>query len=182
MFAFEHFGVVPDMMIMAKGITSAYLPLGAVALNDEVLETLKGKVFPHGVTYSGHPIPCAASVASLKLYKELNVVDNSAKVGSHIKQRLDKEFLPLPCVGNIGGGYGMFHSIELVTDKKSKGFPDLQPKQDLWNKCLESGLFVRVTGTYGNRLFIAPPCTMTIKEADKMLDILLPLISGFKGK
>jgi putrescine aminotransferase len=182
MFAFEHFKVVPDMMIMAKGINSAYLPLGAVAFNDEVLETLKGKVFPHGVTYSGHPIPCAASVASLKLYKELKVVENSAKVGSHIKNRLDKEFLPLPCVGDIGGGYGMFSSIELVTDKKSKGIPDPQVKQDLWNKCLENGLFVRITGTYGNRMFIAPPCTMTIKEADKMLDILLPLVSEFKGK
>jgi adenosylmethionine-8-amino-7-oxononanoate aminotransferase len=182
MFAFEHFGVVPDMMIMAKGINSAYLPLGAVAFNDEILETLKGKMFVHGVTYSGHPIPCAASVAALKLYKEQNVAANSTKVGSHIKQRLEKEFLPLPCVGNLGGGYGMFQSLELVTDKKSKGIPDPKNKQDLWNKCLENGLFVRITGTFGNRLFIAPPCTMTIEEADKMLDMLLPLVSEWKPK
>jgi len=182
MFAFEHFGVVPDMMIMAKGINSAYLPLGAVAFNGEILETLKGKMFVHGVTYSGHPIPCAASVAALKLYKEQNVAANSAKVGSHIRKRLEQEFLPLPCVGDLGGGYGMFQSLELVTDKKSKGIPDPKNKQDLWNKCLENGLFVRITGTFGNRLFIAPPCTMTIEEADKMLDMLLPLVSEWKPK
>jgi len=182
MFAFEHYGIVPDMMTMAKGITSAYQPLGAVAFNDEILEALKDKVFVHGLTYSGHPIPCAASVAALKLYQELNVVENAAKVGAHIKKRLDEEFLPLPCVGNIGGGKGMFHSVELVTDKESKGIPEPEIKQELWDKMVENGLFGRITGTFGNRLFIAPPCTMTVEEADKMLDIILSLVSEMKPK
>jgi putrescine aminotransferase len=182
MFAFENFGIAPDMMIMAKGINSAYLPLGAVAFNEEIHETLKGKLYTQGVTYSAHPIPCAASVATLKLYKEQNVAANSAKVGSHIKQRLEKEFLTLPCVGDIGGGYGMFLSMELLADKKSKTILDPAIRQALWSKCLEKGLYVRITGTYGNRLFICPPCTMTIQEADKMLDTLLPLVAEVKTK
>ncbi len=180
MFAIEHYGVVPDMMTMAKGITSAYQPLGAVAFNDEILEALKGKLFVHALTYSGHPIPCAASVASLKLYQQQNVVDNAARVGSHIKKRLDEEFLPLPCVGNIGGGKGMFHAIELVTDKESKGILGPEIRQALWSRMLEHGLFGRITGTFGNRLFIAPPCTMTVEEADKTLDTLFPLVAELK--
>jgi taurine--2-oxoglutarate transaminase len=179
MFGVEHYGITPDMMTMAKGITSAYLPFGAVALNDEIYENLKGKLFLHGVTYSGHPIPSAASVATLKLYEEQNVVENAARVGSHIRQRLDAEFLPLPCVGNIGGK-GMFHAVELVTDKESKGVPAQEVKLELWRKMLDKGLFGRITGTFGNRLFIAPPCTMTIEEADKTLDIILSLVSGLK--
>jgi adenosylmethionine-8-amino-7-oxononanoate aminotransferase len=180
MFAIEHYGVVPDMMTMAKGITSAYLPLGAVAFSDEILETLKDKLFIHGVTYSGHPIPCAASVAALKLYQEQNVVENAAMVGGHIKKRLDEEFLPLPCVGNIGGGKGMFHAVELVSDKDSKAILEPAIRHALWSKMLENGLFGRITGAFGNRLFIAPPCTMTVEEADLTLDTLLPLVSELK--
>ena len=182
MFAIEHYGVTPDMMTMAKGITSAYLPLGAVAFNDEIFETLKGKLFVHGVTYSGHPIPSAASVAALKLYREQHVVENAATVGGHIKKRLDKEFLPLPCVGNVGGGKGMFHAIELVNDKDSRAIPPPEVRTTLWRNMLDNGLFGRITGTYGNRLFISPPCTMTIPEADKTLDALLPLVAALRPK
>ena len=181
MFAIEHYGVVPDMMSMAKGITSAYLPFGAVAFSDEIYGTLKDKFFVHGVTYSGHPIASAASLAALKLYEELNVVENAASVGDHIRQRLDAEFLPLPCVDNIGGK-GMFQAVELVTDKESRTPPGPDARLELWRKMLERGIFGRVMGTFLNRLFVAPPCTMTIEEADGMLDTVLSLLSELKFK
>lgn len=177
MFAIEHYDVVPDMMMMAKGITSAYLPFGAVALNDEIYEIMKDKMFAHGMTYSGHPVAAAASVAVMKQYEELNVVENAVKVGSHIRRRLENEFLPLPCVGDIGGK-GMFQAVELVTDKASKRPIRSKARLELWNKMIEKGLWARAMGT--NRMFIAPPCTMTSEEADKMLDILLSLVSEMK--
>jgi len=181
MFAMEHSDIVSDIMVMAKGITSAYIPLGAVALNSEIFETLKGNEFSHGITYSGHPIACAASAAALKLYKNQKVAENAAKVGNHIRQRLENEFLPLPCVGNIGGK-GMFQAVELVNDKKSKAviYPDA--KLDLWHKILDRGIYLRITGALGNRMFITPPCTMTIEEADKAMDVVLDLVTELKPK
>ena len=181
MFATEHWNVVPDIMTMAKGITGAYLPLGAVAMNDNIYEALEGNVFWHGVTYTGHPIPSAASVAALNLYKKQKVVDNAARVGAHIRQRLDKEFLPLPCVGLVDGK-GMFQAIELVNDKKTKTVIDLDAKTELFKKILQGGVYLRITGALANRMFICPPCTMTIDEADRALDIILPLVAGLKPK
>jgi putrescine aminotransferase len=181
MFAIEHWNIIPDMMIMAKGITSAYIPFGAVAFNNEIHETLKGYVFMHALTYSGHPIASAASVAALKLYKKQRVVENAAKVGSYIRQRLEAEFLPLPCVGNIGGK-GMFQAVELVNDKQSKIVLDPKVKLDLWRNMLDSGLYGRITGALLNRMFITPPCTMTIEEAGKALDIIVSLVAELKPK
>jgi len=181
MFAVEHWNVVPDMMLMAKGITSAYLPFGALAFNDRVYEALKGSLFVHGMTYSGHPIPSAASVATLQLYEKQKVVENAAKVGRYIRKRLEDEVLPLPCVGNIGGK-GMFQGIELINDKESKTVIDPNVKLDLFRNMLDNGLYGRITGALGNRLFISPPCTMTLEEAGKALDILVPLLAALKPK
>jgi len=181
MFAVEHYDVVPDIMTLAKGITSAYIPFGAVALNDEIFEALRGQLFMHGMTYTGHPIASAASVAALRLYKKLKVTENAAKVGDHIRQRLENEFLPLPCVGNIGGK-GMFQAIELVNDKESKAVIDTDVKIELWRKMLDRGVYGRITGALLNRMFITPPCTITIEEVDKALDVVLELVAKLKSK
>ena len=181
MFAMEHWDIIPDMMIMAKGITSAYLPFGAVAFNNEIHEALKGHIFMHGMTYSGHPVASAASVAALELYENQKVAENAAKVGSYIRKRLEAEVLPLPCVSDIGGK-GMFQAVELVNDKQSKAVIDPTTKLDLWHNMLERGIYGRITGAFGNRMFITPPCTMTIEEADKALDVILDLVAKLKSK
>ncbi len=181
MFAIEHYNVVPDIMTMAKGINGAYLPFGAVAVSGKVYASLKGKMFAHGTTYAGHPIPSAAAVAALDLYKELNVVENAAKVGSHIRKRLDKEFLPLPCVGTVAGK-GMFLAIELVSNKKTKAAPAKAAMDELKYKLWDKKLVLREAGKLFNRLVVAPPCTMTIAEADKALDIMYPIIAEMKPK
>ena len=121
------------------------------------------------------------ALAALNLYKKQKVVDNSARVGAHIRQRLDKEFLPLPCVGVVDGK-GMFQAIELVNDKKTKTVIDLDAKTELFKKILQGGVYLRITGALANRMFICPPCTMTIDEADRALDIILPLVAGLKPK
>jgi len=181
MFASEHWGVEGDIMTMAKGITNAVLPYGAVAISDKVYEALKGKMLIHGFTYTGHPIPSAAACATLDIYIRDKVVENAAMVGDHIKQRLEAEFLPLPCVGDVDGR-GVFQAIELVNDKQSKTPIDPVLKEKLWGQLFENGIFSRITGWLGNRMQICPPCVITIEEADKALDIIYPLIAALKPK
>ena len=181
MFACEHWNIKGDMMTMAKGIVNSALPFGAVALNDKVYNVLKDAFLMHGFTYSGHPISAAASSAALDIYTRDKVVENAAKVGNHIKQRLEAEFLPLPSVGCIDGR-GVFQAIELVKDKSSKEPIDTAVKEELWQKLFDAGIFTRVAGWLGNRLFICPPCTVTIKEVDKALDIVKPLVAELKSK
>lgn len=179
MFAVENWNIQPDIMTIAKGISGAYLPFGAVAVNDEGYEVLKGVAFMHGFTYSGHAIAAAAACAALDIYVRDKVVKNAAKVGNHIKQRLDAEFSPLPCVGNIGG-MGINYAIELVSDKETKTAINPQVKAELIGKLLKNGIYTRSVGRLGNRLHIGPPCTTTIEEADTALDIIRPLVSELK--
>jgi len=165
-------------MTMAKGIVNSALPFGAVALSDKVYDVLKDNNLAHGFTYSGHPLAVASS-AALDLYIRDKVVENAAKVGKHIKQRLEAEFVPLPCVA-YADGRGMFQAIELVKNKKTKEPIDLETKEKLWQSLFDAGIFTRVAGWLGNRLFICPPCTITIEQADKALDIIKPLTSDLR--
>jgi len=181
MFACEHWNIKGDLMTMAKGIVNSALPFGAVALSDKVYDVLKDAMLMHGFTYSGNPLSAAASSAALDIYVRDKVVENAAKIGNHIRQRLEAEFLPLPSVGCIDGR-GLFQAIELVEDKTSKEPIDTAVKEELWQKMFDAGLFARVAGWLGNRVVISPPCTITIEEADKTLDILKTLIVGLKSK
>jgi len=181
MFACEHWNIKGDLMTMAKGIINSALPFGAVALSDKVYDILKGANLMHGFTYSGHPVVAVASSAALDIYVRDKVAENAARVGNHIKQRLEAEFLPLPSVGCIDGR-GVFQAIELVKDKESKEPIDTEVKEELWQKMFDAGLFARVAGWLGNRVFISPPCTITIEETDKTLDILKTLVAALKPK
>jgi putrescine aminotransferase len=179
MFACEHWGVKGDMMTMAKGIVNSALPFAAVALNDEVYDVLKDNMLAHGFTYSGHPIAAAASSAALDIYVRDKVAENAATVGKHIKQRLEAEFVPLPCVA-YADGRGVFQALELVKDKKTKEPIDQPMKDKLWQDLFDAGIFTRVIGWRGNRMFVCPPCVITIEEANKALDILKPIVAGLK--
>jgi 4-aminobutyrate--pyruvate transaminase len=179
MFASEYWNLKPDIMTMSKAITNAVMPSGAVALSDEVYEGLKGKMFPHGFTHGGHPLSCAVACATLDIYERDKVVENSAKVGAHMKRRLETEFLPLPCVGDIDGP-GVFQSMELVNDKKSKTplDPELMKKLEL--ELLDNGIFTKIEGQVNNRMLFCPPCVITIEELDRVLDIIQPLVAALK--
>lgn len=172
-----------DIMTMAKGITSAYLPFGAVAVNEKVHEGLRGTMFA-SYTYSGHPVCAAAAVKTLEIYVRDNVVENAAKVGKYALERLREEFLPLPCVGDIRG-LGLFIGIEIVADKETRKPFDLElnvvPKA--LKQALAAGLFMRASSSRiapGDRLNFCPPLTITTEQVDRILDILHPIVADIK--
>lgn len=182
-FAVDHWDVKPDMMAMAKGITSSYIPFGAVAMNDVVYEGLKGSMFA-GATFSSHVVGSAVSSKVLEIYVRDKVFDNAAKMGQYALERLKGKFLELPCVGEISG-LGLMIGIEIVEDKATKrGFdPDSKVMLDIQQKALEKGLFIRVSDqswSSGNRISFCPPLTVTKQEVDRILDILYPLVTALK--
>lgn len=104
-------------------------------------------------------------------------MENAARVGNHIKQCLNAEFLPLPCVG-IVDGMGINYALELVNNKETRTPISPDVKAELLEKIFENSIYARIIGRHGNRLHVGPPCTTTIEEADKALDIIKPLVKS----
>jgi putrescine aminotransferase len=172
MFGVDNWNVVPDIMAMAKGLTGAYLPFGAVGIADEVYEGLKGApVF--GFTYSGHPVCSAAATKTLEIIVRDKIVDNAAKMGEYAMERLNKELADAPCVGEIQG-LGLMLGIEIVGNKATKA-PN-KAAMSIGDILQERGLRVRA----GGRIAFTPPLIITKKEMDKALDILIPVIADLE--
>ncbi len=183
MFALEHWGVKPDIMAIAKGITGAYMPFGVVAFSSDMWEVLKGRNFV-SYTYAGHPICAAAAVKAMEIYIRDKVVENTVKAGQYALERLRRDFEPLPCVGGVNG-LGLMLGIEIVADKATKKpfDPKLDIMQKLQDRALEKGLFLRmadIKGTPSDRIVFAPPLIITTQEVDKALDILYPIVADLK--
>ena len=183
MFAVEHWGIKPDIMVMAKGITSAYLPFGAVAFDDDIWKELQGKNLV-SYTYAGHPTCAAAAVKAMEIYVRDKVAENAASVGRYAMDRLKQDFEPLACVGEVGG-LGLMLGIEIVADKDTKATfdPNLHIMQQLQDKALEKGMFIRtaeITSGPGDRICFAPPLIITKEEVDKALDILCQILADLK--
>src|SRR5947199_9361042 len=102
-FAVENWDVVPDILTLAKGINSGYVPLGAMVLRAPVAEWVKDKYFAGGLTYSGHPLACAAAVASIEAFQEEGVVENAAAMGEHLEGELPKLADRHPSIGEVRG-------------------------------------------------------------------------------
>lgn len=166
-------GVVPDLMAMAKGINSGYVPLGATLLSERVAAAY-GKpgisaALMHGYTYSGHALACAAANANLSIVEEEDLPGNAKLVGAVFNQRLNelKQYLH---VGDVRG-IGLMAAVELVTDRASKG-PLAAPApyvHALVGEARERGALVRVQG---NRLILSPPLVFTLAHVDEMMTIL----------
>jgi putrescine aminotransferase len=183
MFAVEHWNIIPDIMTVAKGITAAYFPMGAVAINQKVHEALKGGMLA-SYTYSGHPVGAAAAVKTMEIYVRDKVVENAAKVGKYAKGRLEAEFKPLPCVGDIGG-LGLMLGIEIVSNKETrKPFPlEMNVIPKVLKQALEAGLWMRAASSRiapGDRICFTPPLIITTEQIDRMIDILYPILSSLK--
>jgi putrescine aminotransferase len=182
-FTVEHWKVKPDMMTMAKGITSTYLPLGVLAINERIYEGIKG-IVPSGFTNDGHPVCCALAITAMNIYIRDKLADNAAKVGQHILDRLNAEFKPLPCVGEITG-LGLMGGIEIVADKATKRVfaPELNITENIKRKAFENGLYLRSASfswALGDRVEYDPPIVITMEEANRALDILKPIIAEIK--
>ena len=181
MFAVQHWGIKPDMMAMAKGITSAYFPFGGVAFNDQVYEILKDTAI-QGYTYTGQPTGAAAAMKAMEIYVNEKVAENAASVGKHVLDRLNSEFKSLPFVGNIIG-LGLMIGIEIVADKATR--KPFDPTVDIATKipaeALKGGLSLRAIPAAvaaGDIVQFCPPLVITVEEADKALDILYPVLAN----
>jgi len=181
MFAVEHWGVKPDIMAMAKGITSAYLPFGATAFTDEIFDTLRDSYIV-GHTYGGHPVCAAAAIKTMELYTKDNVAENVRKVEKHVLERLNTEFKAIPCVDNIGG-LGLLLGFNVVKNKANKTPFDPTVARSIETQAADNGLLIRVMNAAtspGSRVCFSPPLTITIEETDRALDILKPIIASLK--
>ncbi|MCF8480504.1 MAG: aminotransferase class III-fold pyridoxal phosphate-dependent enzyme [Rhodospirillum sp.] len=169
-FGCEYMGTEPDFLTMAKGITSGYVPMGAVAVSDRVASVLleKGGEFMHGFTYSGHPAACAAALANINILRGEGLVD---RVKTDIGPYLQKKWRALADHPMVGEAVmvGLIGAIQFTSDKdKRAGFPEAATvglaARDI---SFEHGLVMRAVG---DRLIIAPPFTMTHAEADDLID------------
>lgn len=173
-FAAEKYGVTPDIVVTAKGITSGYIPLGAVIMSRDVADTVReGHGYPVGYTYSGHPVACAVALENLRILEEEDLINRSNVMGGYIAEQLSC-LRDNPCVGevrHVGMGFG----IELVTDKESrKPLPDaamLIP--DIIRE--ETGVIVRFSNS--TNICMAPPLVMTRDEADRVVESVCSVLN-----
>ena len=177
LFAVENWGVIPDIMTMAKGITSGYIPFGAVAIADEIYQEMQSRQTPffHGFTYSGHPVGAAAAIKDMEIIVDEKLADNAARMGQYALDRLKEEFLPLPGVGTVNG-LGLMIGIEYVEDRETKSIPKnvLEISRKIQERALQEGLFLRI---YGNRVTLSPPLIINKEQVDKILTILKPILA-----
>jgi 4-aminobutyrate aminotransferase len=169
MFASEHFGFVPDIITIAKGIASG-MPLGAIVTRDEIMDWGPGA---HASTFGGNPVCVAAALATIELL-EKELVANSASVGAHMKSRLDEFPRRFPIVGDVRG-LGLMIGIEIVRDQETKErAPDLRDKIEMM--CFERG--VLVLGAGPNTIRICPPLVISKDQADFAVDTLAEVIAS----
>ena len=171
-FAMEHWGVTPDLMTCAKGITSGYWPVGACIATDGVFSEFQGgpeTTFPHGFTYGGHPAGGAAGLANVAIMEREDLIGNSARMGAYMLARLNG-LRDHAIVGDVRG-IGLMCAVELVKDKTTREpFAGFVAGTKMLNDSLsERGMLTRVGG---NILFLAPPLTVTKQEVDEMVDIV----------
>lgn len=171
-FGCEHENLQPDLMTMAKGLTSAYVPMGGVMISDAIYRTLVDKIpsgmpFGHGFTYSGHPVSAAVALAVIKLYED-GILEQSARIGAYFQKRL-AEFSDDPWVGEARG-FGMAGALELVQDKETKeSFPaSARVGARILEAAYRNGLIFRVMGR--DVLGFAPPLICTEADIDRLVE------------
>ena len=167
-FAFDQFDVRPDLVSFAKGVNSGYVPAGGVLLSDEIAATFDDRVFPGGLTYSGHPLAMAAIVATIGAMEREGIVENAARVGSDL---LGPGLAALaerhPVVGDVRG-LGVFWALDLVTDRASRAPVPGPVMARLKAELLTRGLLPFLAD---NRLHVVPPCVVTDGEVNRALSI-----------
>ena len=165
-FAVDHESVVPDMMTFAKGVNAGYVPLGGVIVNEKIAKHFDTNVLWAGLTYAGHPLACAAGVATVNAYRDERLVERGAKMGELLMKELRTIAARHPSVGDVRGR-GLFAGIELVKDRGTKEM------LEQWNRpvvklqtAIKNALFSKDVYTLNrwNMIFAAPPLTVTDDE------------------
>jgi taurine--2-oxoglutarate transaminase len=164
-FAVDHWGVVPDIITTAKGITSGYVPLGAVIVREKIARFFDDKVLFAGLTYNGHALACAAALATIAAYEEDKIFENAKKVGKHLGACLEELRAKHTSIGDVRY-IGLFSGIELVKDRETKEPMDVTP---LKNFLISHGVYVF---NFKNVLFVVPPLVITEEQLDEGLDLI----------
>jgi len=175
-FACENWNVVPDIITVAKGINSGYVPLGAMIFRKPLADWVRDKFFPGGLTYAGHPLACASAVASIEAYREEDVVENAAEVGAYLGDHLRALRERHPSIGDVRG-LGCFLGIELVKNRETREMlvpynaagEAAAPVARLAKAALERGLYLM---THWNVIMVVPPLTITREEVEEGVAIL----------
>ncbi len=177
-FGSGHYGIQPDLISMAKGLTSGYVPLSAVVVSEEIWSVLEGGteqlgVFAHGYTYSGHPVSAAVALANLDILESENLVENAARVGAHLQAGLRSALGDHPNVGEIRGE-GMIMALEFVADRTSREpfDPTLAVQKAVAAEAARLGLIVRPLPSAGAAVALSPPLCLAEDEADRVVEIL----------
>ncbi len=164
--AVDHENVVPDVITFAKGVNSGYVPLGGIILSQKLSDYFKDHMFWGGLTYSGHPLACAAGVANMQVYDDEGLIDNSARMGDLLLREMRKVQEKHPSVGDVRG-QGLFVGVELVKNKQTR--EPITPwnsagsgiAADLGKALMAKGIFVYCRW---NMMFLAPP--LIVKEEE----------------
>jgi taurine--2-oxoglutarate transaminase len=170
-FAMDHWGVVPDILVTAKGITTAYMPLGLCATNMKIASYFDDHFFSHGHTYEAHPLTLAPAIATINELKRMNLVERSAEMGEYLGEKLKELKTRHPSIGDVRG-LGLFWAVELVKNRETKrpfntkadkvsGAPLLVDK--IAAHMLKNGVAVQ---SWLSHFVIAPPLIITKEELD----------------
>jgi taurine--2-oxoglutarate transaminase len=180
-FAVDNWNVVPDMITMAKGLTSGYVPLGAVAISQKIMDVLDKQMLWAGLTYNAHPLACGAAIATLKVYREDRLMENAVAMGEVIRKETEAMKARHKCLGDARG-IGLFWALELVKNKQTKEplvkwnamGADAAVAREVNKRLLEGGVYTTVRWNF---LFVAPPLCIKENELreglaviDKVLD------------
>jgi taurine--2-oxoglutarate transaminase len=175
-FGVDNWDVVPDILTVAKGINSGYVPLGAMVVREPIAEWVRDKYFAGGLTYSGHPLACASAVASIEAFQEEGIVENAAAMGEVFRTELAKLADRHPSIGEVRG-LGCFWGLELVKNRETReplvpfngAGEDAKPIGAVMKRALDRGLYLM---THWNVVMCCPPLTITRDELDEALEAL----------
>ncbi|MBL7739500.1 MAG: aminotransferase class III-fold pyridoxal phosphate-dependent enzyme [Chitinophagaceae bacterium] len=175
-FGFENHGIIPDMICMAKGLTSGYLPFGCLMVSDKIAAKYDDTVLALGLTYSAHPVSCAAALEMLHIYEDENLIANAAAMGKYVEAQVEKLKQKHPSIGDFRNT-GLLGCIELVKNRKTKepmapfnAKPDeMAVMNKVAAKIKELGMYTFVRWSY---IFIAPPLIVTKEQIDEGLAII----------
>jgi taurine--2-oxoglutarate transaminase len=176
-FAYQKWGVTPDLVCFAKGVNSGYLPLGGVVISQSIADTFKDRPYPGGLTYSGHPLACASAVASINIFKDEGIVEHARMLGTDvIGPALEKLQANHASVGEVRG-LGAFWAIELVRNRETReplvpfnaAGADAKPMNDIAAACKAEGVW---PFTHFNRVHVVPPCTTTVDDVEHGIAVI----------
>ncbi len=189
LFAYEQEGIAPDMVAMAKGLGAGYQPIGALMVSGPIYDAIAGGsgFFQHGHTYMGHPTACAAALAVQHVIERDGLLDNVRRMGAYLDGALRERFGEHPHVGDIRGR-GLFHGLELVSDRDAKSPfpPETQLHAAVKDRAMEQGLACypmsgTINGRDGHHVLLAPPYIINETHADEIVDKLDSALNGAIG-